>query len=84
MLAQMNVNTETRTTLVSDFHHFRVEYAVNKLILLFFYCKLTIDKQQHFTFDLHLMNEFLVMYVKIEMNQNEDIHVSLIYIKMPI
>ena len=30
------------------------------------------------------MNEFQVMYVKIEMNQNVDIYVSLTYIKMPI
>ena len=33
--AQRNVNTETRTTLGSDFHDFRVEYAANKIILLF-------------------------------------------------
>ena len=35
MSAQMSVKTETRTTLVSDFHDFLLECAVH--------CKLTID-----------------------------------------
>ena len=38
----MSAKTETRTTLVSDFHDFRLECAANRIIL---FCSLQIDNR---------------------------------------